>query len=127
MKPNFIPVEAQEPDSYHSQSHAPGPAGRLPLDPDFLRHAPSVDIFALSQNAGMGWDPRSLRHKEFLILSSQGGIRNPDGTPVALGYHTGHWEVGLLMQAAAETFGQAKTIPYDGFVTDPSGGRTQGT
>ena len=38
--------------------------------------------------------------KQFLILSTQGGIRAPDGSPIALGYHTGHWEVGLLMQEA---------------------------
>ena len=25
----------------------------------------------------------------------------PDGTPIALGYHTGHWEIGLLVEAAA--------------------------
>ena len=46
----------------------------------------------------MGWDPAKLRGTEFLILSTQGGIRAPDGTPIALGYHTGHWEVGLLVR-----------------------------
>ena len=51
----------------------------------------------------MGWPAAELRRPEVLILSTQGGIRAPDGTPLALGYHTGHWEVGLLMQAAAET------------------------
>lgn len=124
---NPVSVEAVEPSSYLVQTHAAGPAGALPLDPEFLRTAPSGDIFALSQNAGMGWNPRWLRRKEFLILSTQGGIRAPDGTPVALGYHTGHWEVGLLMQAAAETFSQQRTIPYAGFVTDPCDGRSQGT
>ena len=83
------------------QTKARGPIGELPLTPDMLLHRPSGDIFALSQNAGMGWNPRHLNRREFLILSTQGGIRNPDGTPVALGYHTGHWEVGLLMQEAA--------------------------
>ena len=38
---------------------------------------------------------------EYLILSTAGGVRADDGTPIALGYHTGHWEVGLLMEAAA--------------------------
>ena len=122
-----ITIEATDVIAYEIQTHAPGPEGKLPLDPDFLRNAPSGDLFALSQNAGMGWDPRWLRRKEFLILSTQGGIRQPNGTPLALGYHTGHWEVGLLMQAAAETFSQQKTIPYAGFVTDPCDGRTQGT
>jgi putative YjhG/YagF family dehydratase len=122
-----IQIDATNGDIYNVQTHAAGPAGSLPLDPDFLRNAPSGDIFALSQNAGMGWNPRWLRRKEFLILSTQGGIRAPDGTPIALGYHTGHWEVGLLMQAAAEVFSEQKTIPYAAFVSDPCDGRSQGT
>ena len=67
-----------------------------------LLSRPSGDLFGWSQDAGMGWDPAQLGGKEFLILSTHGGIRAADGTPIALGYHTGHWEVGLLMEAAAE-------------------------
>ena len=66
---------------YDVQTHAPGPAGSLPLDDEFLLAAPSGDLFGLTQDAGMGWDPSLLRRKEFLILSTQGGIRSPDGTP----------------------------------------------
>ena len=55
----------------------------------------------LTQNAGMGWDPSELGRPQFLMLGTNGGIRASDGTPIALGYHTGHWEIGLLMQAAA--------------------------
>jgi putative YjhG/YagF family dehydratase len=122
-----IPIDAGGADLYDVRTHAPGPGGRLPLDEAFLRDAPSGDIFGLSQNAGMGWSPRRLRNKEFLILSTQGGIRAADGRPIALGYHTGHWEVGLLMQAAAEEFSRLETTPFAGFVTDPCDGRTQGT
>ncbi|HEX5400635.1 MAG TPA: YjhG/YagF family D-xylonate dehydratase, partial [Verrucomicrobiae bacterium] len=50
-----------------------------------------------------------------------------DGKPVALGYHTGHWEIGLLVQAAAEEFRKLNTIPFAGFCSDPCDGRTQGT
>src|SRR6201998_2215707 len=75
----------------------------------------------------MGWNPAELARKEFLILSTQGGIRAPDGRPIALGYHTGHWEVGLLMQAAAEELRELGCIPFAGFCTDPCDGRTQGT
>ncbi len=96
-------VSAITTDLYDVQTKARGPVGELPVTADMLLHRPSGDIFALSQNAGMGWNPKQLNRREFLILSTQGGIRNPDGSPVALGYHTGHWEVGLLMQAAAET------------------------
>src|SRR5581483_4402507 len=51
----------------------------------------------------------------------------PDGTPVALGYHTGHWEVGRLMRAAALELQQLGTVPYATYVSDPCDGRTQGT
>jgi dihydroxyacid dehydratase/phosphogluconate dehydratase len=47
--------------------------------------------------------------------------------PVALGYHTGHWEVGLLMEAAARELKSAGAIPFAGFCTDPCHGRSQGT
>src|SRR3989454_12451710 len=75
----------------------------------------------------MGWQPADLRRPEMLILSTQGGIREPDGTPLALGYHTGHWEVGLLMRAAAEELRRSGCMPFAGFCTDPCDGRTQGT
>ena len=122
-----VPIDSADPSIYDVKTHAPGPAGRLPVDPDYLRQAPSGDIFGLTMDAGMGWEPARLRGAEFLILSTQGGVRAPDGKPVALGYHTGHWEVGLLVQAAAEEFKALGSIPFAGFVSDPCDGRTQGT
>lgn len=122
-----VAVDVTNPDVYQIHTNAPGPEGSLPFDEDFLLNAPSGDLFGWSQNVGMGWSPRRLRKKEFLILSTQGGIRAPDGTPIALGYHTGHWEVGLLMQAAAREFSELDTIPFAGFVSDPCDGRSQGT
>jgi len=106
---------------------APGRDGALPLTEEMLLNAPSGDLFALSQNVGMGWDPAELNHTQVLILSTQGGIRAPDGSPIALGYHTGHWEVGLLMQAAAEELRSREAIPFAAYCTDPCDGRTQGT
>ncbi len=104
-----------------------GPAGRLPLTAEMLLERPSGDIFGLTQNAGMGWNPDELGRPQFLILSTQGGIRASDGRPVALGYHTGHWEIGLLMQAAAEEVRRLGGIPFAGYCSDPCDGRTQGT
>jgi putative YjhG/YagF family dehydratase len=75
----------------------------------------------------MGWTPSTLNGPEFLILSTHGGIRASDGTPIALGYHTGHWEVGLLMEAAAGEFKRAGAIPFAATCTDPCDGRSQGT
>lgn len=75
----------------------------------------------------MGWNPSDLGKDEYLILSTQGGIRAEDGSPIALGYHTGHYEVGLLAQAAASEFKGHNAVPFAGFVSDPCDGRTQGT
>ena len=108
-------------------TRAPGPSGSLPLTPDMLRDRPSGDVFGWTQNAGMGWTPSALGGREFLILSTHGGIRAADGTPIALGYHTGHWEVGLLMEAAAHELKAAGAIPFAASCTDPCDGRSQGT
>ncbi len=108
-------------------TRARGPEGRLPFTEEMLRGSPSGDLFGWSQDAGMGWDPSKLGAKEVLILSTQGGIREPDGKPVALGYHTGHWEVGLLVAAAAGELKIRGYVPFAGFCTDPCDGRTQGT
>jgi putative YjhG/YagF family dehydratase len=112
---------------YTLRTTAPGPAGSLPLDAERLRGMSSGELFGWTQNAGMGWSPAAMLGKQFLILSTQGGIRAPDGAPVALGYHTGHWEVGLLMEEAAREFAAAKAIPFAGYVSDPCDGRTNGT
>src|SRR6266446_673456 len=114
-------------DLYDIRTRAAGPTGSLPLTPEMLRNRPSGDLFGWSQNAGMGWNPSALGGKEFLILSTQGGLRAPDGSPIALGYHTGHFEVGLLMKAAAEELRRLGSIPFAGYCTDPCDGRTQGT
>jgi putative YjhG/YagF family dehydratase len=116
-----------DPAVYTVRSKAPGPAGALPLTDELLRQSPSGDIFGLTQNVGMGWDPRLVNGKQFLILSTQGGLRAPDGQPVALGYHTGHWEIGLLVQAAAEELRRLGTVPFSAYCSDPCDGRTQGT
>jgi xylonate dehydratase len=116
-----------EEDIYRIQTTAPGPAGQLALNEEQLLNSPSGDLFGLSQNAGMGWDPAEAGRPQFLILSTQGGLRAPDGKPIALGYHTGHWEIGLLVKAAAETFRALGVIPFAGCCSDPCDGRTQGT
>jgi len=114
-------------DLYKIQTHAAGASGSLPLTPEMLLNSPSGDLFGLSQNVGMGWQPTKLNGKQILILSTQGGIRSEDGTPIALGYHTGHWEVGLLMKAAAEEITKLGGVPFAGYVSDPCDGRSQGT
>lgn len=123
----FASLVETDPAAYDVATAAPGPAGQLPLTDELLRHAPSGDLFGWSQNVGMGWKPHELGRREFLLLSTSGGLRDADGTPIALGYHTGHWEVGLLMKAAAQELRAKGAIPFAGFCTDPCDGRTQGT
>lgn len=114
-------------DIYRVRTKSDGPAGNLPLDAAMLLNQPSGDIFGLTQNAGMGWNPAELNRKQFLILSTQGGLRSPDGSPIALGYHTGHWEIGQLVEAAAHELRRLNAIPFAAYCSDPCDGRTQGT
>ncbi len=109
------------------QTHAAGPRGRLPLTDQMLREWPSGDLFGMTQNAGMGWPPQEMLGPQFLLLSTQGGLRAPDGKPIALGYHSGHWEVGLLVQAAAQQIKTLGGVPFAAYCSDPCDGRTQGT
>lgn len=119
--------DSDESGLFEIPTHAAGPGGSLPLTGAMLRERSSGDLFGWTQNAGMGWNPSLLGGREFLILSTHGGLRAPDGTPVALGYHTGHWEVGLLVEAAAREMKSAGAIPFAGYCTDPCDGRSQGT
>lgn len=109
------------------QTKAPGPAGKLPLTEEMLRTSPSGDIFGLTQNVGMGWAPEYAAGDSYLILSTQGGLRAPDGKPIALGYHTGHWEIGLLVEEAARELRALGGVPFAAACSDPCDGRTQGT
>jgi putative YjhG/YagF family dehydratase len=104
-----------------------GPAGRLPLTPEMLRERPSGDVFGLTQDVGMGWSAADLGGPQVVVVSTLGGLRGEDGRPVALGYHTGHWEVGLLVREAAETLRERGAIPFAAYCSDPCDGRTQGT
>lgn len=131
MKRSSIPASSvlESPSSLFDtlKTHAPGPQGSLPITPEMLLTQPSGSLFGLSQDAGMGWEPSRLLDPEFLILSTHGGLRAQDGTPIALGFHTGHWEVGLLVAEAAREFRNLHAIPFAGACTDPCDGRTQGT
>ncbi len=120
-------LDSKDDGIYEVTTNAAGPKGNLPLTDSLLVDAPSGDIFGMSQNAGMGWEPAKTAQEQFLLISTQGGIRAGDGTVLALGYHSGHWELGLLAQAAAEELRNLGCIPFAGFCTDPCDGRTQGT
>ncbi|WP_178024401.1 YjhG/YagF family D-xylonate dehydratase [uncultured Paenibacillus sp.] len=112
---------------YEIRTHAAGPEGSLPLTPEMLRERPSGDIFGMTLDAGMGWEPSRLLGKQVLILSTLAGMRDPDGTPIALGYHTGNFELGMQIRAAAEEVSKLGGVPYASYVSDPCDGRSQGT
>lgn len=120
-------MEATSPGVFALRTHADGPAGELPLTEKLLLESPSGDLFGLTQNTGMGWDPANVLDRPFLILSTKGGLREADGRPIALGYHTGHWELGMLVEAAARELRSLGHLPHAAFVSDPCDGRTQGT
>ncbi len=120
-------LESADGGAFAAPTHASGPVGQLPITAEMLLNAPSGNLFGLTQSAGMGWSPERLLDPEFLILSTHGGLRAADGTPIALGFHTGHWEVGLLVEAAAQELKLLRAKPFAGACTDPCDGRTQGT
>ena len=120
-------LDSADPSVYEVTTKADGPSGSLPLTDEMLTDWPSGDLFGLTQNAGMGWTATEVARDPYLILSTQGGLRGPDGQPIALGYHTGHWEIGILVQEAAEELRRLDVVPFAGMVSDPCDGRTQGT
>ena len=120
-------IDSHDPEIFDLETSSNGPKGSLPLTEEMLLNAPSGDIFAMSQNAGMGWNPAELNQKQFLIVSTQGGLRAEDGSPVALGFHTGHWEIGSLVKATAVEIKRLGAIPFSAYCSDPCDGRTQGT
>ncbi len=120
-------LDSAAPEIYQIRTHADGAAGSLPLTRELLLNSPSGDLFGMMQDVGMGWEPGATGRPQFLILSTQGGLRADDGRPVALGFHTGHWEIGLLVRAAAEEFQRLHAVPFAASCSDPCDGRTQGT
>ena len=113
--------------AYEVRTKAPARTGSLPFTEEMLRNSPSGDLFGWSHNVGMGWRPDLITSDQVLILTTAGGIREDDGRPVALGYHTGHWEVNLVAKEAAIDFKKNNWIPFAGHCSDPCDGRTQGT
>ncbi len=110
-----------------TRTKASGPPGSLPFTPDMLTEEPSGNLFGMTQDAGMGWHPGEVTRPQVLILSTLGGLRDDGGRPIALGYHTGHWELGLLVKAAAEQLRREGALPFAAYCSDPCDGRTQGT
>lgn len=112
---------------YEVRTQAPGPQGRLPLTPEVLRDAPSGDLFGMTMNAGMGWNPDHLNRDGVMIVATKGGATDAEGNPIALGLHTGHYQLGMLVDAAAREVADQGALPYATYVSDPCDGRSQGT
>ena len=124
---DISPEEILADDPLQILTHAKGPSGTVPFTEEFLTNGASGDHFGMTQNAGMGWNPVELLRKQFVILSTAGGLREPDGTPIALGLHTGHFELSTMVEVAARELREQKAIPFALFCSDPCDGRTQGT
>ena len=124
---DISPEDVLTDDPLQILTHAKGPSGSVPFTENFLTNGASGDHFGMTQNAGMGWNPVELLRKQFVILSTAGGLREPDGTPIALGLHTGHFELSTMVEVAARELREQKAIPFALFCSDPCDGRTQGT
>lgn len=114
-------------DIYQVRTQAPGPQGRLPLTAQTLRDSPSGNVFGMTQNAGMGWPTANMLGPQVMIVSTAGGMRSDDGRPIALGLHSGHFELNAQVKAAAETIAEAGGLPFATYVSDQCDGRSQGT
>ena len=110
-----------------TRTRGQGRDGKLPFDEDMLLNEASGNLFAMTQNVAMGWHPEEVNREQYVIVSTKGGLRAEDGSPLALGYHTGHWETSLLVQEAAETIRARDAIPFAIYCSDPCDGRSQGT
>lgn len=120
-------VSSDDPNIYDIQTKSIGPEGKLPLTEDMLINYPSGHLFGMTEDAGMGWNPSELNRDQYLIISTLAGMRLSDGKPIALGYHTGHWEIDLMIRTASEEFKNLGVIPHSAYCSDPCDGRTQGT
>ena len=120
-------ISSNDDNIYDIQTKAEGPEGKLPLTEEMLINYPSGHLFGMTEDAGMGWKSSELNRDRYLIISTLAGLRGSDGTPIALGYHTGHWELGLLIEKASLEFKKLGSIPYVVYCSDPCDGRTQGT
>lgn len=115
--------------------------GSLPkLTEDELTKMASGDAFGSVQDAGMAGKSslpypipadgniiRDKDRKQFLIMSTAGGMRSDKGQLQAFGLHTGHFELGDMGKAVASAFVNDQGKPYYVAVSDPCDGRTQGT
>ncbi len=110
-----------------TRTRGQGREGKLPFDEDMLLNEASGNLFAMTQNVAMGWHPEEVNREQYVIVSTKGGLRAEDGRPIALGYHTGHWEISLLVKEAAETIRAQDAIPFAIYCSDPCDGRSQGT
>lgn len=120
-------LDSRDPSLFDVRTRAAGPQGRLPYTEEMLRERPSGDLYGWTMNAAMGWEPARMTADEVLILSTHGGLRAPEGSPIALGYHTGHWEVSLQVEAAARELKELGAMPFAAYCSDPCDGRSQGT
>ena len=120
-------LDSGDSDIFNIRTSVDSSRGKLPISAQELKRAPSGDIFGAIQSMGMGAHPDDVNKNQFLILSTLGGLRSDAGKPIALGYHTGHFELDALVRAAAREITKLGGLPFAGFVSDPCDGRTQGT
>ena len=88
-----------------------------------------MNVVPVDKNTGKPLNEKQLEllRKQFLILSTSGGLKDKDGKPVALGFHTGHWELSSLVEKTANVINSLGGLPFSAYCSDPCDGRSMGT
>ncbi len=128
--PNSLtnPTEADLAHYKEAITSTNGIPGMLPFMPAELLEQ-GGKIFGRIQDHAMAQGSKQFSSggHQFVIISTAGGMRDKDGQTLALGLHTGHFELNALKEAAAKEMLLLGAIPYSVDVSDPCDGRTQGT
>ena len=95
-------LDSGQPSLYEVITAGSGPQGKLPLTDDLLRNQPSGHAFGMSQDVGHGLDRLGRGRPAVRPVEHLGRRSRRRRHAIALGYHTGHWEVVLAVKAAAE-------------------------
>ena len=75
----------------------------------------------------MGWNPADVNRPQVLIVSTQGGLREPTAVRSRWDFTPATGRSACWCRAAAETLREAGVVPFAAYCSDPCDGRTQGT
>ena len=110
-----------------TRTKARGPEGRLPITADMLLAEPSGNLFGMTQDAGMGWNPAEVNRAQVLIVSTQGGLARATDVRSRSATTPGTGRSGCSCAPRPRRCATPASCPFAAYVSDPCDGRTQGT